>query len=284
MMPDEPRASKPPVPAPVPAPPAAPSAGGRPALDRAAVDRVLRRAAELQTAGDVAEAGSALTEEQLIELGAEVGLSAQHLRQALAEERTRAVLPVPVERGPAARLAGPATVSASRIVRGRPEEVLAALDRWMQRDECLQVKRRFADRVVWEARADLFGNLRRAFNLGGRGYHLSRAHDVAGTVIALDAGQVMVRLDADLSNQRTQRLTSGGLAVGGGATAAGVLLAIGFFAPVAVIPAVIGAGAGLAILRGQPAAAARAQLALEQVLDRLEHGESRPSLLGMRRA
>ena len=56
-------------------------------LDRASLERVLARAAELQgTSGDPVEE---FTEEQLLDLGKEVGLSPQNLRQALAEERTR---------------------------------------------------------------------------------------------------------------------------------------------------------------------------------------------------
>jgi hypothetical protein len=254
-----------------------PALPGRPSLDRAALERVLLRAAELQAnAPDPAEE---MTEEQLLELGNEVGLTPEHLRQALIEERTRVALPV--EHGVAARLVGPATAMASRTVRGRPEEVLAALDGWMQREECLQVKRRFADRMTWEARRDLIGNIRRGFNIGGRGYHLTRAHEVGGMVIPVDAEHVLVRLDANLTNLRSARVTSGGLAVAGGAVTSGVLAVLGFFVPIAAVPTLIGAAAGYFLLRGQPQAVGRAQLALEQVLDRVEHGESRPSLIGL---
>ena len=59
-------------------------------VTRAALERVLARAAELQNAsGDDTERPETLTEAQIEELGKEVGLSAQHLRQALAEERAR---------------------------------------------------------------------------------------------------------------------------------------------------------------------------------------------------
>ena len=72
---------------PVPPPPST-----RP-LDREALERVLARAAELQaTEADPAE--PALSEQQLIDVGKEVGLSPQHLRQAMAEERSRIVVPV----------------------------------------------------------------------------------------------------------------------------------------------------------------------------------------------
>src|SRR4051812_4152203 len=129
---------------PVPRPPV-------PRLDRASLERVLARAAELQgTASDV-DPTEQFSEEQLIDLGKEVGLSPQNLRQALAEERTRSVLPEE-ERGIVASMFGPSRVRASRTVPGKAADVLAAIDAWMQRQELLIVKRHHADRIVWEAR------------------------------------------------------------------------------------------------------------------------------------
>src|SRR3954471_7576380 len=90
-------------------------------LDRSSLERVLARAAELQSGPGDTEEG--FTEEQLLELGKEVGLSPQNLRQALAEERTRSSLPED-ERGFAATLFGPSQVRASRVVPGRAAEVL----------------------------------------------------------------------------------------------------------------------------------------------------------------
>jgi hypothetical protein len=157
-------------------------------IDRAALERVLGRAAELQAGGG--DAPEVISEADLIEIGREVGLSPEHLRQALAEERTRVTL-VP-ESGVAARLAGPAQAVATRTVGGTPAAVLAALDAWMQREECLQVKRRFGERLTWEPRQDLLGSIMRGVKLGGRGYQLARASEVAATVTAVDASRVLV--------------------------------------------------------------------------------------------
>jgi hypothetical protein len=255
----------------------APLPARRPPLDRSALERVLARAAELQaTEADPAEA--MLTDEQLLEVGREVGLAPQYLRQALAEERSRPI--VPDEQGRVARIFGPAMVHASRTVRGKPETVFAALDAWMVHDESLQVKRRFPDRVVWEPRPGFVTDIRRAFNIGGRGYHLSRAFEVAATAFAVDADSVLVRLEANFKNVRAQRVATGGATVGTGVAATGVLLALGFFAPVAAVPTAIGLIGGYITARSHAPVVARAQVALEQVLDRLERGElPRPSLL-----
>ena len=249
-------------------------------LDRTALERVLRRAGELQAgAGDP---GEEISEDQLIELGKEVGLSTEYVRQAIAEERTR--VNVEEDNTRAGRWIGPAMVSARRVVPGTPADVLAALDRRMQRDECLQVKRRFGDRVVWEARRDLLGNIKRGLNVGGRGYHLTRALDVAATAVAVDQKSVLLRLDADLTNVRAARLRAGGLVTAGGVAWGGALIGFGaIFAPavlpfvaLAVIPTAAGAGGALAIFRSHRGAAERAQLALEQALDAMEHAP--PSL------
>src|SRR4051794_39681919 len=103
-------------------------------LDRAALDRVLARAAELQSSfADAADGSGMLSEEQIVELGKEAGLSPEHLRQAMAEERTRGA--PPEERGISAMIFGPAHVGASRVVPGSPREILDAIDGWMQREE-----------------------------------------------------------------------------------------------------------------------------------------------------
>jgi hypothetical protein len=248
-------------------------------LDRAALERVLARAAELQ--GETGEPAEALSEQQIVELGTEVGLSAQHLRQALAEERTRVGEPAQSS-GVLTRLLGAATVSSTRIIAGPPTTTLAQLDEWMQREECLGVKRHFPDRIVWEARQGFFDTLRRGLNVGGRGYALARAHEVAATVVPVDGDRSLVRLDADLGTHRSAVAGQGATLATLGALSSGAAVVLGIMLPVAVVPAVAAGAIGYYQARSRHAATlTRAQLALEQVLDRLERGEMpRPSLLG----
>ncbi|HET7456591.1 MAG TPA: hypothetical protein VFJ74_02985 [Gemmatimonadaceae bacterium] len=247
-------------------------------LDRAALERVLARATELQAAGAAGgerEAGDdpGMSEQQLLEIAREVGLSESHVRQALAEERTRVALPEEHEGGWLARVAGPGVASATRTVRGTPQGALAALDVWMQRQECLVVKRRFGDRIVWEARRDIVGNIKRGFNLGGRGYHLARADDVAATAIAVDDARVLVRLDARLTGSRASRVRGGVALVGAGTVAAATMsvFLIPAFVLLAAAPVAAAVGGGAGLLRQHAHLAERVQLALEQALDRLEH-------------
>ena len=251
-------------------------------LDRSSLERVLARAAELQsTSGDTVEE---FTEEQLLELGREVGLSPQNLRQALAEERTRSITPEE-EHGVVASLFGPSRVRAERTVAGAPAEVLASIDTWMQRQELLIVKRHHADRIVWEPRRDFVVGVKRALRVGGRDYALSRAFEVSATVIAVDDSRVHVGLDADFRSQRAQsaRQSVGSTFAGAAVTAS--LFMMGVTAVVAAAPLVIVPAIGFAGVRAlQGRIVTRAQLSLEQLLDKLERGEfgrrSTDSLLG----
>ena len=246
-------------------------------LARGAVERVLARAAELQ--GASGEPLEELTEAQVVELAREVGLSAANVRQAIAEERTR--LAMPESPGQLGGLYGPARIGASRTVRGRPTDVLARVDRWMQREECLQVRRRFEERMTWEPRRDLVGSLRRGFNLGGRGYALSRADVVGATVVLVDEGRSLVQLDAELDAARRRALAGSGASVGAGAlAAAGIVTVATVTGGAALIAGAIGAAtlgvgtlAGVGVARAQRTLAVRVQLALEQILDRLEHDD-----------
>jgi hypothetical protein len=248
-------------------------------LDRQALDRVLARAAELQGAGAIPESSDLISESQLLEIGKEVGISSAMLNQALAEERTRVT--VPEERGLVAQIAGASFATATRTVPGTPRDVLATIDAWMQRDECLQVQRRFSDRITWEPQRGLFGKLRRTVNVSGRGYYLVDAGQVSATVLPVDSSRVVVRLDADIHASRARRVGIGGVLAGMGAVASGLL---GLGLVVAHLPLVIVAGAAVLPFAGGSLAAYRVarthrsvlasvQLALEQILDRLEHGE-----------
>jgi hypothetical protein len=257
----------------------APTSPPRPPLDRQALERVLARAAELQGAGALPEAGDLISESQLLEIGNEVGLSPAMLNQALAEERTR--VNVPEERGLVAQIAGAGFATATRTVPGTARDVLATIDTWMQRDECLQVQRRFADRITWEPQRGLFGKLRRTVNVSGRGYYLVDAGQVSATVLPVDASRVVVRLDADIHTSRARRVGIGGFVTAIGAMVSGVL---GLGLVVAHLPILIAAGAaglpfagsafaGYKVARTHLGVLSSVQLALEQILDRLEHGE-----------
>ena len=252
-------------------------------LDRTAIDRVLARAAELQVVTSSSEQSGLLTESQLVEIAKEAGISPTMVSQALAEERSRVALPD--EQGFVSSVTGPAVATASRVVTGTPAEVLAAVDIWMQREESLRVQRHFPDRITWEPRSGFLGQIQRGLNISGRGYHLTRASQVAATIIPVDAERVLVRLDADLSESRGARIRVGVGSLIAGILGSGVIAVIGSVAVApeafmllggaAAVPTLIGAGAGYQVGKGHRQVVMRAQLALEQTLDRLEFGAAK---------
>lgn len=252
-------------------------------LDRRAVERVLARAAELQGIAGDEPATDMISEDRLLDIAKEAGLTVTSVRQAMAEERTRIHTDADEDARWLVRVAGPTTVSASRTIAGDPEGIIAYLDAYMQRDECMQVQRRFSDRVTWEARNDWMAAIKRGLRTGGRSYQLSRASQIAATVVPVDAERSLVRLDADLAPSRSNVVRAGGAVtatglVAGGTFVAGATLAhvaLGLALGFAALPvAAAGAGAYL-ILRRHHGFAERMTLALEQVLDRLEYGDTR---------
>ena len=241
-------------------------------IHRDALERIIRRAAELQ-AGE-RDIGDGLTEADVLALGHDVGIPTHYLRQALLEERTRSLVP---ERGGALRwLVGPGRLAAQRVVAGERDAVERALGSWMQADELLQVKRRHSDRTTWEPKVGAFASIQRALGSGGRRFALARAAEVTGQVTPLESGFCHVQLFADVRNIRRQRLGVAATLIGLGSAATGAFLAMGVLAPFPFLPLVAFGPAAVAALRSHRLQHEQIQTGLDQVLDRLERGEIKP--------
>lgn len=264
-------------------------------LPRTALERVLARAAELQASG--AEPPETISEAQLLEIGREVGIDPEHLRLAIAEERGRAPTLPDTPPGRIELALGDAQLGAQRAVPGTPDQVLSTLDRFLQREEQMVVKRRFGQRLSWEKQRNPFAGIARS--LGGRPADLQKVDEVAATVTAVDATRSLVRLDADLRlHRKSLRDGTMVLAVVNGLLAAGWIVPITVLtavsqgpvdaAPLAVLGATlltVQAGVSTLVWRGIKKsfreAVSRTQLRLEQLLDALEHGDrgAPPTLL-----
>jgi hypothetical protein len=238
-------------------------------ISREALERVIHRAAELQTkARDI---GDQLTEQEVLELGKEVGIPTRYLQQALLEERAKDV--AARDRGLLASLAGPRRVSAERTVPGSEPDVEKALSHWMTEEELLTVKRRYPQGTSWEARKDFFSGMKSVFDMGGRKYPLARAKEILGQVQSLEDGWCHVTLIADLSNTRKERVAGGVAFLASGGTLTTIGIVLGVATVVAVIPAAVGVAGGVAIARSNRTQIERVHVAMEQVLDRLERSE-----------
>jgi hypothetical protein len=248
-------------------------------IDREALERIIQRAAELQA--QELDTGEAMSETDLLKLGADVGIDGRFLRQAMYEQSAGGAAP---ERGLIGRMFGPKLVFASRVVAGGKADVETQIAHWMSEGEALAIKRRLPDRTVWEQQRGFFAQMKRGFGVGGRAYHLARALEVTAAVTQLEDGYCHVELSADISMLRTGAMGAGFGAAGGLAIVGGGALPLVLGLGPAAFPLSLLAMVPLAAAVYSPVLAGRMQrnrsghmqLALEQILDRLEHGEIKP--------
>jgi hypothetical protein len=248
-------------------------------LSRTDLDRVIRRATELQLQEGLDDGGS-LTEDEVLRIGGEVGLTPDHMRRALGEVRAAALVPaLPPDNGPLRRLVGQAHVRAERVVPGVAVDVEERLARWLGNQESLHPVRRRAGFSLWEPAEGLVAQLQRSLKWGGQRYELAAARQVELSVQSLEDGFSLVTLTVDVRNVRSEH---GGVAIGVSAAVCGVVAlaaTVTLLPPVGVVAAALGGmgaggAGGVAIGRSTfHQKAERIRLASEGLLDRLERGE-----------
>ncbi len=247
-------------------------AEGTPApIDRAALERIIQRAAELQTAER--EIGEGLSTDEVMALGREVGIPGHYLQQALLEERTRLVRAGP--EGFLGRAIGPATIAAQRVIQGEREAIENELIEWMEKQELFSVQRHQPGRITWEPTGGLQAVYRRAVGAAGgskRPIMLAKADTVSCTVLALEPGYCNVTLTATARKRRNESVAGSAALASFGAVGSGLLAAFGAIFPFALIPLPLGLGLGYLVIREYGPVTERIQLGLERVLDQLEHG------------
>jgi len=246
-----------------------------PWIDRAALERIMQRAAELQAAE--ADVGEGLTPDEVVSLGREVGIPGRYLQQAMLEQATAVV--TPAEAGLVGRVVGPGEVSAYRVVLGSPEEATLGLAGWFNRHELLLVQRQQPGRITWEPLRGMQAALRRgtaAFDSARPRFMLLRASLVTATLTKLESGYCHVQLTASLKEARGGFI--GGAVAGGsaGAAAAIVLATLSPFWVVAIPPLLLGGALGWYTLRRFRPVVERTLLGLERALDHVERGGVKP--------
>lgn len=244
------------------------------------LERVIRRASDLQFRGSTSVAG-ALDPTEVVKIGEEVGLDARYVQQALAEVQAAALVPdAPEDEGIARKLVGPGMVRASRVVPGDRGQVEENLSAYLKERELLRQVRSQPGRALWEPAGGLLSSARRAMDVGGHGYVLAKARNLQVAVEPLESGWSLVTLMADIGNQRNERLGGWFFGMGLGGLGSGVGLAVATGG--GVLP-ILGGAALVSLFLGVATAAARAdmrkqiermRLAIEGLLDRLERGEN----------
>ncbi len=243
---------------------------------------MIRRATELQFEDHLpAPAGELLREEDVLRVGADVGLDAQHLRRALGELRAESLRPhPPLDRGPWRALIGEGYVRVSRHVPGQASEVDERLAGHLEVGESLTRIRKRGDVSLWEPQGGFVAGLQRAVGWRGFSYRLARAASVELAVSRFDEGHALVTMVADVRKLRAVAgggwiggVSAGGLAVAGVTGAILSLPAAAF--PLLLLPGALG-GAALGRLGARSQLRQerdRIRLVMEGILDRLESGE-----------
>ena len=242
-------------------------------LDRAALERIIQRAAELQTGEH--DLGDDLTEAQVLALGKEVGIPAKHLQQALLEERVRAE---PAEARFLDRVLGTAAITADRVVMGTADAQEQTLLDWMDGTEHLVVQRHQDGRITWEQMGGFQAVLRASASVldGGARPMLGKAGVVGATITPLESGYCHVQLTADLRATRGAFIGGAAAVVSVGAAATLILGVLAVFPPILFVPLPVALVAGYAATRPYASVAERVRLGLERALDHLERRGSRP--------
>lgn len=232
-------------------------------------EMVIRRAAELQ-AGSAEEGGAeGLSEDEVLRIGRELGLSGTHLGRALAEVRSGAA----PERGVVARLMGTSRFSVSRAVPGGASVVARDLEQYLVEHEYLVVQRRLADRTVFVRASGMLAAVARTTTGMFRRSPLLGVETLDVAVRPLEDRLCFVGLSTDLAGERTGHLVGGTVLGGvfGTVGAASLSIAVG---PVAALIGVPILAAGLGGMRYAYQGEARKVLVqMEALLDRLEHGD-----------
>lgn len=244
-------------------------------IDRAALERIIQRAAELQTGER--DIGDGLTRDEVLALAKDVGIPEAHVRRAMLEEQTR--LTTQANRGVLDRAIGPGVLEAARVVPGDVAAVEKKLLAWMDKHELLAVQRQQPGRISWEPLGGMPAAIRRgtaALGSGSKPFMLAKAERVHATVMALEPGYCHVSLRAEMPGTRTGYVVGAGALGFAGVAATAILATLGAFLPVVFAPLPIAAAAGWGALRAYRPVVERTQIGLERALDHLE--QSRPEL------
>jgi hypothetical protein len=235
-------------------------------LDEEAVQRVVRRAVELDAISESADLG--VTPEALVEAATELGIASEAITASLAIER------LGPEPDPAHldRLVGPRSVVVERTVSYSAAEAFERLDEWFTAGHHL--RREFGDGTAgeWRKRRDLVAGLQRRTRMLGGGAALGSVRLIAVRVSEIDPDRSIVRLSADRTVVRRATAGTAGI-TGAGTVTAAVLVTTP--AAVVAIPGLAAAGA-ISVLGKHGSTKLERELA--RLLDQIESGR-RPGTL-----
>jgi hypothetical protein len=244
-------------------------------LTRQDLEAVIQRAVELET-----ETGSAvpeLSEQDVLRIAGEVGLSEANVRRALAEHQAGGGGDLLVERGWITGLCGSGLVETKRQVLRPADEVRLELESHFQANESLRLVRRTSSASLWEPDRGIVASVMRGLDVFGRGYQLAKnSQAVELDVVPLSDESCQVSLTTDLGSQRAGWFW--GLGVGAGvplaALASVVVVEVSELPNLLAVlsPGILGVTVSFA-RAGYRRSVEKMRLTLDGLLDRIEHDE-----------
>ena len=251
------------------------AAGHQPDFDRSAAERILRRAVHLADQDDATTTDDGISEQALVEAAEELGVDVAVVRRAVQEERLGLLLEV---RRFGDALVGPGSLTVSRIVAGRSDQVLDRVDAWLRRLGALRRQRRDATSASYGRRGDVVASVQRATRSITGSEDLRRVRRLSVVATPIDPERCIVVIVADMQLERSLAVASGsGVAGVGSAVAVAEVVAWSPWFWLGV-PVSMAAGCGLLVARAHGVPDVEASI--EGVLDRVAAGELPPSVLG----
>jgi len=194
------------------------------ALSMESVERVLRRAIELQF--DDEHGPDTLNPEHIERIAQEIGISSSHVRRALFEEATASEQ---VAMTPLDRFLAPVRMKERTIVEGDLAAVANTVDTWLEKHEGLQKRRLHGHGIVWEKDPSPVASIRMGFGVGKGTGAMRSVGPVTNHLHSVEPTKHLVTLEADTSII--------------GKTAKGLLAAgVGLSVVLAVVLLIMGAG------------------------------------------
>ena len=236
-------------------------------LRPAEVEMILRRAAELNARRWSRDSHGmpSVSMEVLVQVAAAAGIPEQDVRRAmwdLASEKTAEPHTL------AWKFYGPARLRAIREVERPPERTREHLEALLRLEQGLKLRRKTEASSLWDS-GDLLGVVRRTLDFSGH-RALLKTQSVELRVEELDEDRCGANLTADVSNQRAEYLSLGGIL---GVTLAVLFVLAGVQNPLfllGVLPALAAPALGFKFAYHR--ACADIRRSLEYLLDAAEEG------------
>lgn len=237
-------------------------------FDRDAAQRILRRALRLSEPSADGGSWDGVSARALVEAADELGVEHGAVLRAMSEEQLGLLS---TRRGSVDRLVGPATVVSSRVIDGRPDELIDRVDAWLRRACSLRRQRRGSGVAEYRRRSDVAAGVQRTIRAVAGEEDLRRVDRLRVAVQPVDDRRCVVALVADLRVERALALAGGGTVAGVGASLSAVAASSGPGWLWLGVPA--SAAAGVGVMAARAGGLGDVGTSLTGALDRVAAGD-----------